>query len=118
MDTETKPLWETKRDAMGKTYTVSLYPNNAALEDGNCACDGAQVRHMKQQITINSYAHVDSRDEALLHELLHVACRHCSIVQEEAEINRLSGILYAILRGFGLWQDFPWPDRKRVKRGG
>ena len=111
MDTETKPLWTTKREAMGKTYTISLYPNNAALEDGNCACDGAQVRHRKQQITINAYAHVNSRDEALLHELLHVASQHSSLVMEEIEVNRLSGVLYAILRGFGLWHEFPWPDR-------
>lgn len=111
MDTETKPLWTTTREAMGKTYTIRLYPNNAALEDGNAACDGAQVAHSKQQITINAYAHVDSRDEALLHEVLHIACRHSSQLLEEAEVNRLSGILYAILRGFGLWQPFPWPDK-------
>lgn len=112
MDTETKPLWETTREAMGKRWTVALYPNNTALEDGNFTCDLGQVSHSQQRIVINAKPLMDSRDEALLHELVHVGVRLSSLGMEEKDLATLSQFLYAFLRGFGLWQPFPWPDKE------
>lgn len=111
MDTETKPLWATTREAMGKRYGISLYPNNAALEDANFTCDLGQVSYGRQRIRINALMPFDGRDEALLHEVLHLVARQSSVKLEEGDVLVFSNLLYAFLRGFGLWQDFPWPDK-------
>jgi hypothetical protein len=59
----------------------------------------------------------DERGETLLHELLHCANEQTRLQLKEDVISRLSPILYAFLRGFGLWHEFPWPDREESDAG-
>lgn len=113
METETKPLWTTTREAMGRTWTVQLYPNNTGLEGGDFTCDLAQVRHSQQIIAVNAIQRFEGRDEALLHEFLHIASRFGGNRLEERDVECFGQILYSLLRGFGLWRDFPWPDKKK-----
>jgi len=112
METETKPLWVTTREAMGKTWTVALYPNNGALEDPTFTCDHGRFWASEQCINVNAKLLPEGRDQALLHELLHLADLFSRTKIQEEEVSRLSQALYAFLRGFGLWNEFPWPDRE------
>jgi hypothetical protein len=113
MDTETKPLWTTTREAMGKTWTVGLFPNDVALtvdRGGSPLLGGVEMRD--QLVAIKAAANFDTRDEILLHELIELCLTETDCSVKHPIINRLSFTLFAFLRGFGLWQDFPWPDKE------
>ena len=112
METETKPLWTTTREAMGKTWRVELWPNDNGLGETQGSAYMGKERHIDQRILVNAKAPPDGRDETLLHEILHVAVDGQAAKFNEDEVLRLSGVLYAFLRGFGLWQEFPWPDKE------
>ena len=114
MDVETKPLWTTTREAMGHTWSVNLYPNDVVL--GSAGALGSEsagsVLLRNQHIAILAAGTPAYKDETLLHELLEMAVVKAEISMDHRDIERLSGLLFAFLRGFGLWCDFPWPDRE------
>lgn len=113
METETQPLWVTTREAMGKTWRVELWPDDAALgaEDGKSEALGRSW-YTDQWIRIAAKRPLDGREETLLHEILHLAAKCGGISIKEAEVHCLANTIYAFLRGFGLWNEFPWPDRE------
>jgi len=111
MDTETKPLWATTREAMGRVWTIGLYADDLHMR-GNETSAG-RVWHMKQNIAINAASPCDGRDESLLHEIVHVADDSLGLALDERATTEIASVLYALLRGFGLWKEFPWPDSKR-----
>jgi len=113
METETQPLWTTTREAMGKTWSIELWPDDAALgaEDGKSESLGRSW-FSDQWIRIAAKRPLDGRDETLLHEVLHLVAKCSGISIKEVDITALSTGVYAFLRGFGLWQEFPWPDRE------
>ena len=116
MDTQTKPSWETTREAMGKTWRVELWPDDAALGDsskGKSECLGKSW-YSDQWVRIAANRPLDGRDGTLLHELIHLAARTAGVEIKEAEVIALNDCLFAFLRGFGLWRDFPWPDREET----
>jgi hypothetical protein len=96
---------------MGRKFTIALYPNNTALEDGNLTCDLGQIRHARQRISLNAILPTDGLDATLLHELVHLTSRYSAAKMEEDDVQRFTEVLYAFLRGFGLWCEFPWPDK-------
>lgn len=110
MDTETKPLWVTTREAMGKTWSVELWPDDAAMTRGGSEL--GFVRHSRQVIRVNAGMPCDSRDETTLHEMLHASADLGEVRIKEQDIGTISSILFAFLRGFGLWNEFPWPDKE------
>ena len=116
MDTETKPLWTMKRDAMGKTWTVGLWPDDTALGQQPSGVYGSSLSgHVilgRQIIAISASDVPERQDETLLHELIETSFVETGTPYEEAVVSRLSFVLFAFLRGFGLWNDFPWPDRE------
>ena len=112
METETQPLWTTTREAMGKTYTIGLWPDDTALGKEGSAYS-ARIDHRHQRIHVNATIPLDGRDEGLLHEIIHRAA--AEVLPDELEeklVGPLSTGLFAFLRGFGLWREFPWPDRE------
>ena len=113
MDTETQPLWTTTREAMGKTWRVELWPDDAALgaNEGKSEALGRSW-YTDQWIRVAASRPLDGRDETLLHEVLHLVAKCTAISIKEADVSALATGLYAFLRGFGLWQEFPWPDRE------
>ena len=113
MDTETKPLWTTTREAMGKTWSVELWPDDAALtgDSGKSECLGKSW-FTDQWIRIAANRPADGRDQTLLHEILHMVEKGAGISMEENDVTSLANSLFAFLVGFGLWRDFPWPDRE------
>ncbi len=111
MDTETKPLWTTMREAMGKTWRIELWPDDAMTQDGGCAF--AVSRWGEQRIRLNANRPHDGRDASPLHEIIHFVNREAAQDWDEATVERITGSLYAYLRGFGLWQEFPWPDKEK-----
>ena len=114
METETKPLWTTTRQAMGKTWTIALYPNDAALgENGSGSPHVATTRIREQKLALKASLIMDAREETLLHELIETCFVELGMKYEHDDINRLSFGLFGFLRGFGLWQEFPWPDREQ-----
>lgn len=118
MDVETHPLWTTTREAMGKRYTIGLWPNDSALSESTRSSEriGA-MDHVHQTIHLNPVQPPDGRDETLLHEILHrVDNQLLNDKLSEETIDTLSAGLFAFLRGFGLWRDFPWPDREPVEK--
>ena len=109
MDTETKPLWTTTREAVGKTWTLRLCADDTALNK-----DGSKIgkaHYTRQEICINANMPMQGRDETLLHELLHCSVLLTGSELSERDVESLSSVLYAYLRGFGLWQPVPWPDK-------
>ena len=110
MDKETQPLWATEREAMGKTWNVQLCPDdlNLTKRGGNLG----HVRYTQQEISINANMPLETRDQILLHEILHAASYMVANELSEAVNDRVAAALFAFLRGFGLWRDFPWPDRQ------
>ena len=112
MDVETKPLWTTEREAMGKRYSIGLWPDDVALgKEGSTYA--ARMVHRSQTMAVNAVVPFDGRDEGLLHEIIHrVAAEVLDDGLEEKVVGPLSAGLFAFLRGFGLWRDFPWPDRE------
>ena len=118
MDTETKALWETTREAMGKTWRIGLYPNDTALgQTGDGVYGSALSAHTSigdQTIAILGSDIPQRRDEALLHELLETCFVETDTPCEHGAVSRISFVLFAFLRGFGLWRDFPWPDREET----
>jgi hypothetical protein len=82
------------------------------MEDGNFTCDLAQIRYAQQKIAVNAIMPFDGRDASLLHELVHLANRYSESGLGEKTVQRLGEVLYAFLRGFGVWHEFPWPDRE------
>lgn len=116
MDTETKPLWSITREAMGKTWTIGIWPTDKALgqtADGHF--ESALSGHTSvgaQTFYILATDMPDRRDETLLHELIETAFVETNTPYEEAVVSRISFVLFAFLRGFGLWRDFPWGDRE------
>lgn len=120
MDTETKPIWTTEREAMGKTWTVGLWPTDTALsQTGDGRFESNLEGHTnlgKQIVHILATAHPDRRDESLLHELMETCFVETGTPFEERTIQTVSLTLFAFLRGFGLWREFPWPDREPPKR--
>ena len=114
MDTETKPLWTTTREAMGKTWTIELWPDDAGLADGKdkSECMGKSW-YRKQWIRIAAERPLDGRDGTVLHEIFHLAALCGAVNIKEPEVVVLADNLFAFLRGFGLWRDFPWPDREK-----
>jgi len=111
MDVETKPLWTTTREAMGKTWTVRLAADDTMLDVKNGSHTEGQTQLLKQIITINGGIPCQERDDTLLHELLHCANHQTNLGLREDTVTRIALALYPFLRGFGLWRDFPWPDR-------
>ena len=109
MDTETKPLWTTTREAMGKTWTIELWPDDAMTDDGSRAF--ALSAYGEQELRINAKRPHDGRDHSLLHEVLHFVNKDAAQDWDEATVERLAASLYTFLRGFGVWQPFPWPDK-------
>ena len=113
-DVETTPLWTTTREAMGKTWTIAGYPNDIALGDtdglGSKLSASAHIRD--QHIAIKLAGADGNRQQSLFHEILEISSiiGECSI--EHPDLERLTGILFAFLSGFGLRRDFPWPDRE------
>ena len=117
METETKPVWTTTREAMGKVWTIGLYPNDVVLggSDGSGSALQASVTIRDQLIAIKSGMGFNHRDETLLHELIETCLVEMEIPYKHPDVDRLSFALFAFLRGFGLWHDFPWPDRTEEK---
>ena len=115
METETKALWVTTREAMGRTWRVELWPDDAALgaEDEKSECLGRSW-YSDQWIRIAAKRPPDGRDDTLLHEVLHLALKTAGIHMKEAEVFALTDNLFAFLRGFGLWNEFPWPDKEEA----
>lgn len=114
MDTETQPLWTTTREALGKSYTIGLWPDDATLgREGSVY--GGRMDHRKQQIPINATIPCDGRDEVVLHEIIHRVSAEFDLGLKESQVNALSSGIYGFLRGFGLWQEFLWPDRQESK---
>jgi len=107
-------LWTTTREALGKTWTVGLWPNDVALGSTDGLGSGLTgSTHIRDQvIAVKAAGPPDQKDETLLHELLETSFVKMDIPYEEATINRLTSTLFAFLRGFGLWHEFPWPDRQ------
>ena len=114
LDTETKPLWTATREAMGKTWTVELWPDDATMSKEGGSELGF-VRHSRQVIRLNAAMPSDSRDETALHEILHACANLGQVKMREQDVEVISNILYAFLRGFGLWNEFPWPDREQAE---
>lgn len=110
METETKPIWVTTREAMGKTWTVELWPDDSGLTKGGSSY--GHQRNSGQYLRINANLKLDSRDETLFHELIHTVAADFNLTLNEDTVARLSMALYAFLRGFGLWNEFPWPDKE------
>ena len=110
MDVETKPLWTIQREAMGKPWQIELWPDDAHMTRGGSEL--GYVRHQRQLIRVNANQGMASRDETMLHELLHATADLVEFPIREKDIGALSSVLFAFLRGFGLWRDFPWPDRE------
>lgn len=113
MQTDTQPQWTTTREALGKTWTVGLCTDDTAL--GKSGSPLGKSHATAQEININVNMPTDTRDETLLHELLHLACYDVLEPLRENTVGRIGGILYAYLRGFGVWQPFPWPDCPEVR---
>jgi len=111
MDTETKPLWTTTREAMGKTWTIELHSDDFTLK-GASEFDAGRVWHSRQKIAVNGASPNDGRDESLMHEIMHLVMAHLGRESTEEEVTQLASSAFAYLRGFGLWQPFPWPDKK------
>jgi hypothetical protein len=109
MEALTKPLCEIKREAMGKTWTIEVWPDDAMTEDGGRAY--ATSNYGEQVVRMNANRPPDGRDGSLLHEIVHFVNKDAAQDWDEATVERISGILYGFLRGFGLWQPFPWPDK-------
>ena len=110
--TETKPLWTTTREAMGKTWNVELLPDTLPFhEDHPFRHLGASYFH-RDYVRINAGLGLQNRDATLLHELLHLASDASNGVLTEKVVETITPALFAFLRGFGLWQEFPWPDRE------
>jgi len=108
MDTETKPLWTTTREAMGKTYAIQLWPNDAGLSEGS---DLGHSWASQQWIRANAHTPAERRDQTILHEIVHMVDAELKTGLDEKDVCRLAAGIYAYLRGFGLWQPFPWPDK-------
>jgi len=96
---------------MGKSYTIGLWPDDVTLGDEGSKY-GGRMDHRKQEIPINATMPCDGRDEYLLHELVHRVSAELHIGLKEQQVGQLSASLYAFLRGFGLWREFPWPDNE------
>ena len=113
METETKPLWTTTRQAMGKTWTIELWPDDGGLGSENLPRREALGKnyHDGQWVRVAAGRPLDGRDGTLLHELVHLASKTAYVRLKESEVVAFSNDLYAFLRGFGLWQPFPWPDK-------
>jgi hypothetical protein len=114
VDTETRPLWTTEREAMGKTWLLRLAADDVMLDVKNGSHTEGQTQLLNQIVTINAGIPLQERDEVLLHELLHCANHQTNLGLKEDTIVRLSLSLFPYLRGFGLWRDFPWPDREEA----
>jgi len=116
MDTETKTLWETTREAMGRTWKIELWPDDAQLagDSGHSEALGKSW-YTEQWIKIAAKRPVDGRDETLLHEVIHLAAKCAGVTMRENDVFALTNSLFAFLRGFGLWRDFLWPDREKFQ---
>jgi len=112
METETKALWVTTREAMGKTWRIELWPDDVALgrNEGKSEALGRSW-YSDQWIKVAANRPLDGRDQTLLHEVLHLVAANTSTRVSESDITAFANGLYAFLRGFGLWQEFPWPDK-------
>lgn len=113
MSTKTEPVWMTTREAMGKTWSVELWPDDVALgrEDGKSEALGRSW-YTDQWIKVAANRPIEGRDCTLLHETIHLALKTAGINMKESEVAAFADNLFAFLRGFGLWCDFPWPDRE------
>jgi len=107
METETKPLWTTTREAMGKTFAIELWPSDAGLSGSS---DLGHSWSSQQWIRINAHSPAERRDQTILHEIVHTVNHELKTDLEEKDVCRLAAGVYAFLRGFGLWNEFPWPD--------
>ena len=113
MDVETRALWTTTREAMGKTWQVQLWPDDAGLTDGKPKSECLGKNWWAQQwVRVAAARPMDGRDATILHELIHLANISAGTYLKENQVFALTENLFAFLRGFGLWQDFPWPDRE------
>lgn len=116
MDSETKPLWSTTRDALGKTWLIGIWPDDTALSQQGSGVYGSglsgHVSIGKQVIALSAADVPERRDETLLHELMETCFAETDTPYEEAVVSRISFVLFAFLRGFGLWREFPWGDRE------
>jgi hypothetical protein len=113
VDTETRPLWTTEREAMGKTWTVELWAENYGMaKEGS---DLGYSRDSEQVMRVNARMVQNTRDSILLHEMIEMVDTQQALKLEHDTIDRLQAGLFAFLRGFGLWRDFPWPDRSEVE---
>lgn len=118
MDTETKPLWVTTREAMGKTWGIELWPDDIGIGDG----DAPQTKSHHfgrscfgdQWMRIAASRPFEGRDSTLLHETIWLAAYYSGLELKESQVTTLAENLYAFLRGFGLWQEFPWPDKEEA----
>lgn len=117
METETKPLWTTTREAMGKTWRVELWPDDVGIGSGagsrTKSCHLGRAWFTDQWLRIAASRPLDGRDSTLLHELIHLVELSCGLDFKESEVVALAENLYAFLRGFGIWQPFPWPDQEK-----
>jgi len=114
LDVETKPVWTTEREAMGKTYEIGLWADDVGLTKGQGSDFAGTMNHRKHRIAVNANSPPSAREETLLHEIIHrVSAELLATELKEGQVRTLSNGIFAFLRGFGLWQDFPWPDRQK-----
>jgi len=109
MDIETKPLWTTTREAMGRIWSLELWPESDMNAEGT---DLGSARSSRLRIRVNAAVPMDTRETILLHEIIEMVDADLDLKLEHATVDRLEKGIFAFLRGFGLWQDFPWPDRE------
>ena len=113
---ETKPVWIGTRYAVGKKWTIELWPNDDGL--GLSAGTASKSSYLgrssfsDQWVRVSGSRPFDGRDSTLLHELIHLVSDTVELGLKEHQISVLAETLFAFLRGFGLWTDFPWPDRE------
>lgn len=112
METEMKPLWATIREAMGKTWSVELLPDSGPFHEDRPLRDMGASFSNKDYVRINAALSPQNRDLTLLHELLHLSADVPRTHIKEDTVEALASALYAFLRGFGLWREFPWPDKE------
>jgi hypothetical protein len=111
-----QPLFSVKRQALGKTWTVELWPSDTGLGLATGTASRSpylgRASFVEQWIKIVALRPFDGRDSTLLHEIIHLASDTSEANLKEGQVTVLAEALYAFLRGFGLWNAFPWADQE------
>ena len=71
-----------------------------------------RANEVNQKIFINAKLKSDSREETLLHELLHIINYRLGLDFNEHTIAQLATILYPVLVEADLWKSISWPDKE------